>query len=423
MFDNNPRESTELNWRGPLLAAAIFAIVFSVLLLMAHQNQANSSEMGSSLRQDPYGTSLLFDSYERAGYHVDRSQDQDSLSDQNASRTTAFFIGGNSSGDWETENEKLQTEAKFLGRIENFLARGGRVVVVQPAWKLSSQSQGWEVENKWNPGPHEADPTWVSPDVREMPPGGEAMYLAAEAPWLKTDANWTALYAAPMDPGVNAHSSLRVYLAMRGVGKGQLVAASQEFFLLNEAIKMQPNPVLLDFLAGGRPVIWVDETLHGLHQEQGALWLVQRYRLQAALLLFWATLLALLWSLSGDLVRRPPRDWSAEVVRNGESAGVAGQRLLQRSISTDRVVAECWEQFDRRSPQDAKAISTDPRWGPRLRAALAKTPLPGYKELTELICERRTTAKGLPHLAQAERGRPDTVSASPKTAPEEARIT
>jgi hypothetical protein len=422
MSDNHSGESTALNWRGPLLAAAIFAAVFSVLLLMAHQNQANTSEMGSSLRQDPYGTSLLFDSYERAGYHVERSQDQDSLSDQNASRTTAFFIGGYSAGDWEMENGKLRTGGKFLGQIENFLARGGRVVLIQPAWKLSSQSQGWEVENKWNQGPHESGPAWVSPQLRAMPAGSEVMYLAASAPWLKTDAHWTALYAGPVDANANADSSAHVYLGMLRAGKGELVAASQESFLLNEAIKLRPNPVLLDFLAGGRPVIWVDETLHGLHQDQGALWLVQRYRLQAALLLFWATLLALLWSLSGDLVRRPPRDWSAEVIRNGESAGVAGERLLQRSISTERVVAECWEQFDRRSPQDAKAIGTDPRWGPRLRAALAKAPLPGYKELTELICERRTTANGLPHLAQAERGSPDRVSASPNTTPEEARI-
>jgi hypothetical protein len=422
MSDNNSGESMVLNWRGPLLAAAIFAVVFSVLLLMAHQNQANTSDMGSSLQQDPYGTSLLFDSYERAGYHVDRSQDQDSLSDQNASRTTAFFIGGYPSGDWEMENGKLRTAPKFLGRLENFLARGGRVVLVRPAWELKSQSQGWEVENKWIQGPDESDPVWVSPDLREMPAGSESMYLAAQAPWLKTDAHWTALYAGPVDPGAHADSTAHVYLAMLRVGKGELVAASQESFLLNEAIKMHPNPVLLDFLAGGRPVIWVDETLHGLHQDQGALWLVQRYRLQAALLLFWAALLTLLWSLSGDLVRRPARDWSAEVVRNGESAGVAGQRLLQRSVSPESVVAECWEQFDRRSPQDAKAISSDPRWGSRLRAALAKAPLPGYKELTELICERRATAKGLAHLAQADSERPDRVSAAPKTTPEEARI-
>ncbi len=422
MSENNSSESTGLNWRGPLLAAAIFAAVFSVLLLMAHQNQANTSDMGSSLRQDPYGTSLLFDSYERAGYHVDRSQDQDSLADQNASRTTAFFIGGYPAGDWELEDGKPRTGPKFLGRLENFLARGGRVVLVQPAWRLTSESQGWEIENKWIQGSQVSDPAWVSPDLRAMPAGSEAMYLAARAPWLKTDAHWTALYAKPVDPGATADSSARVYLAMLPVGKGELVAASQESFLLNEAIKTHPNPVLLDFLAGGRPVIWVDETLHGLHQDQGALWLVQRYRLQAALLLFWAALLTLLWSLSGDLVRRPPRHWSAEVVRNGESAGVAGQRLLQRSISAERVVAECWEQFDRRSPQDAKAISSDPRWRPRLRAALAMAPLTGYKELTELISERRMTAKGLAHLAQAERGQPDKVSAAPKTTPEEARI-
>jgi hypothetical protein len=94
MSDNRAGESIVLNWRGPLLAAAIFAVVFAVLLLMAHQNQSNTSDMGSSLRQDPYGTRLLFDTYERAGYRVERSQDEESLSDQNASRTTAFFIGG-----------------------------------------------------------------------------------------------------------------------------------------------------------------------------------------------------------------------------------------------------------------------------------------------------------------------------------------
>ncbi len=44
--------------RGPLLAAGIFAVAFAALLLMAHRNQSNASDMGSSLREDPYGTSL-----------------------------------------------------------------------------------------------------------------------------------------------------------------------------------------------------------------------------------------------------------------------------------------------------------------------------------------------------------------------------
>ena len=188
---------------------------------------------------------------------------------------------------------------------------------------------------------------------------------------------------------------------------------------MNEAIKTHPNPVLLDFLVGGRPVIWVDETLHGLHQEEGVLWLVERYRLQVALLLFWAALLTLLWGMNGDLVQRPARRRGAEIIRRGQDAGVAAQRLLQRSISRERVVAECWEQFRRRSPHDAQAISAEPRWGPRLRAALLEHPLAGYKELMQLIAEHRAAAKG---LAPADREAHQGSLVPPETAAEEARI-
>ncbi len=34
MFDNRSSEGMVLNWRGPLLAAGIFATVFAILLLM-----------------------------------------------------------------------------------------------------------------------------------------------------------------------------------------------------------------------------------------------------------------------------------------------------------------------------------------------------------------------------------------------------
>jgi hypothetical protein len=419
-------ERVLVNWRGPLLAAGIFAAVFALLLLMAHQNESNTSDLGSSLRQDPYGTSLFFDSYGRAGYQVKRSQDEDSLSDQNASSTTAFFIGGDSD-DWETEDGKLRTSETFLRRVEDFLARGGRVVLIEPAWGLTlkSPSEGWEVAKESSQS--QTAPAWIAPNLRAMPPGSEMMYIAADTPWLKTDPQWTALYAGPVTAidGTPAKTesagvpSAHVYMAVRPVGKGELIAASQESFLLNETIKTHPNPVLLDFLAGGRPVIWVDESLHGLRQDQGVLWLVQRYRLQAALLLFWATLLALLWSMSGDLVRRPRGKQNTQTLGHSQSAGVAAQLLLQRSIAAEQLLTECWEQFCRRWPQDAQAIAADPRRGGRLRAALAQAPLPGYRALSEMIAEHRASAKGLirtaPHATASS-------TALPKTLPEEARI-
>jgi hypothetical protein len=441
MSDNRSGERAPLNWRGPLLAATIFAGVFGILLLMAHLNQSETSDEGSSFRQDPYGTSLLFNSFERAGYQVKRAQDENSLADQDATGTTAFFIGGYNYADVEVREGKFVRGGKFHGLLEDFLGRGGRVVLLhhEPGVSVASISEpdgkpksgpkwqkekSWGVENGYNSaGKHKFGPAWAAPRFPAMLAGSEMIYLAADAPWLKTDAQWTALYAGPVNPTggsmvtpkADGGSPAHVYMAMRRVGNGELVAASQESFLLNEAIKTHPNPVLLDFLGGGRPVIWVDETLHGLHQDEGVLWLVRRYRLQAALLLFWATLLALLWSISGDLVRRPARDRRVEIIRHGEGAGVAAQRLLQRSIAREQVVAECWDQFRRRSPQDAQAISAEPRWGPRLRAALAQSPLAGYKELRDLIAERRASAKGLAH-----RDVRSSSLASPKTTPEEA---
>jgi hypothetical protein len=233
-----------------------------------------------------------------------------------------------------------------------------------------------------------------------MPADSEAMYLPADAPWLRTDAQWTVLYGGGVGANTQPDASAHVYMAMRRAGKGELIAASEESFLLNEPIKAHPSPVLLDFLAGGRSVIWVDETLHGLRQDEGVLWLVQRYRLQAALLLFWATLLVSLWNMSGDLVQRPAHKSTMQIVLHGEVAGVSARRLLQRSIAKERVVAECWEQFRRSSPKDARAISEDPLWGARLRTALTQPPLAGYKELSQLIAERRASAKGhVDHVA------------------------
>src|SRR5215475_10030926 len=116
MSESGYTKGMSLNWRGPLLAAAIFAAVFAVLLLMAHQNESNTTDMGSSLREDPYGASLLFDSYGRAGYQVKRSQDEDSLSDENALNTTAFFIGARSV-DWTMENRNLPAGEKLSKRV------------------------------------------------------------------------------------------------------------------------------------------------------------------------------------------------------------------------------------------------------------------------------------------------------------------
>lgn len=106
-------------------------------------------------------------------------------------------------------------------------------------------------------------------------------------------------------------------------------------------------------------------------------------------------------------------------MRNSESAGVAARLLLQRSIAGEQVAGECWEEFRRRSPQDAQAISADPHSAPRLRAALAQPPLEGYLQLSQLVAERRAFAKG---VARPKPSAPDSSKSSPKKGSEEARF-
>ena len=147
--------------------------------------------------------------------------------------------------------------------------------------------------------------------------------------------------------------------------------------------------------------------------------MVQRYRLQTSLMLFWLTLLVVLWSMGGDLVRLPKRGLNSEITRQGEGPGVAARRLLQRSVAKADVAMECWEQFRRRSPQDAAAISGDPNTKSRLRAAFGQPPLAGYKELSELIAERRASVRRL--VRDRREGSKNFTDATGKI-PEEAPI-
>jgi len=163
--------------------------------------------------------------------------------------------------------------------------------------------------------------------------------------------------------------------------------------------------------------------LHGLHQDQGVLWLVQRYRLQAALMLFWATLLVFAFGgMSGDLVATPDaRPGTRRSIRHGEGAGVAARRLLQRSIASEQVVAEmlgtvppslaagCAGYFCRSTLRPAAAR--------RARAASSS----GLQGTTPADRRAPRIRKG---SGSWRPRRPLTVpTASPKTIPEETRIT
>ena len=83
----------------------------------------------------------------------------------------------------KSENGKLRDRRESSsGALERFSGARGARRAGRPAWEVKSESQGWEVENKWNQAPQQSGPAWVSPDPRAMPAGSEIMYLAARGP-------------------------------------------------------------------------------------------------------------------------------------------------------------------------------------------------------------------------------------------------
>ena len=110
---------------------------------------------------------------------------------------------------------KLRDRGEFLGRLGLFWgAAVGRAVT--PAWEGNPSREVGKSRARESSS-QESGPARVSPDPRVMPAGSEIMYLAAEAPWLKTDADWTALYANPVGANQNDDLSAHDYLAIRRV--------------------------------------------------------------------------------------------------------------------------------------------------------------------------------------------------------------
>ena len=365
MSDNRTAGRAVLNWRGPLLASAIFAGVFAILLIMAHQNESNMSDPGSSFRQDPYGTSLLFDAYQRAGYQVERSQDENSLADQNAPQTTAFFIGGPSYDDVVVEDKQIEFGEKFRGRLEGFLARGGRAVLIETNDAIGfKSSQGWEFRTESRQGSQPSGPHGPFPVRTQCRMGARECTSQPIHRGSKLTRNGRHSIQDRKTPSMDLW---RTHPRMAGPGA----------CLYGDAIGWRGR------IDSGKPGVFSSKRTHQNASESGATrfsggralndlggrntaWIAGGRRralarsaiptpVRASPFLGHIACAALEYERRFGATSRA--DYAAEILHHGEHAGVAAQRLLRRSLTNDQVIAECWEQFRRRSVPDAQAIS------------------------------------------------------------------
>ena len=165
-------------------------------------------------------------------------------------------------------------------------------------------------------------------------------------------AGWRAWYLRDGKPVVVARPF--------GTKGGELVLASDSYFLSNEGLRAEPHAALLAGLVGDEGRVVFDESHHGLEENPGLMTLARRYGLQGALAA--TALLAglFIWRNAASLV--PPPAPSAEALRaagtmTGRDSAAGFLNLLRRGVPTRELVGTCVAQWQsgagRRAPDPA----------------------------------------------------------------------
>ncbi|HUX68009.1 MAG TPA: DUF4350 domain-containing protein [Terriglobales bacterium] len=341
---------------GLVLVALALGAVGYRLLMAATLSQATPAY--SSVRTDPSGTSVLFGAYARAGLAVSRGYEADSLAGMVPGATVAFVLAPEG---W----------ANHLGRqLDDFARRGGWVVLAGPPLAMPTPAPGSTAAMLAPPeegldarlgagletaqaGKHPPPTlTYAEPVAGTAPAGAVRLPLQFPLNSLKLSPAWKPLY----------QGGGRTYMAVRAVGRGRVVLASEATFVSNDNLAHAPDAELLSWLVAGRRAVWADETLHGLQQARGMAWLLQRYRLNLAAGCVLATLALMAWGAAANLERPPKAVPGASVEVAQTDAGEGYARLLQRAIPLGQLLPACWRQFAQRHPQ-AQALPPLPAEG------------------------------------------------------------
>ncbi len=393
-----------------LACAALFAGTF-YLLLRDRFESGDVYPPSSSLRSDPLGTMIFFESLQALpGVSVER--DHHAVNRLPSGEHTAYFHLAADSYDWEWMPTDLYRT------IDRFLLEGGRLVItLSPEYvkpekpKESDQEKKKEKEKKDKKDkPEKADKKdrqsefvdlrekWGLKFLRKSSSGPtrdlawniSTLPLPAELKWNghivleDPDPSWQVLYKKD-------HGAV---LAEKKRGPGRIIIATDSYFVSNEALVRDRQPELLAWLVGPADHIVFDEAHFGIVDSPGIAALARKYRLHGgvAVLLILAGLF--IWKNSSSL--SPPRTSarkSSDLIE-GRAAGAGFVSLLRRNISRDRLLEVCLQEWqksfghgDRFTPKE-KAAAEEIVREEAARPARERAPVTAYQKICAALRRR-----------------------------------
>jgi hypothetical protein len=186
-------------------------------------------------------------------------------------------------------------------------------------------------------------------DDKEKP---EVLAASASDSGLGTALPWkSASYFIRLDPAFEVlyRAKGKPVLARRDYGRGEVIIATDSYFVSNEALRDDRRPQLLALLAGPAGLLLFDETHLGTQTQEGVMALVEHFRLEGYLLGALAVLLLFLWHNSVPLV--PPRASTLQAALGGAVSGKDSRsglvNLLRRNISAREILRTSFTEWKR----------------------------------------------------------------------------
>ena len=330
--------------RAALLVLALLFFVSLTWLFALRLENGDFLPAYSSLRKDPMGTAVLYESLLKSGLKVERNHDPFSRAVLSPEETL-LIIGHRG------EFSEVFGDETIRKSVTSFVEQGGRLVITTGRLFSSNPDEESEkTENKecgsddqeqasqdttsddaksgneskktaGKKGDEVAPPAWAvqtghpessiensSEESTHPPPAigfidGKALTvvwpdrLVFKEVFKKPGARWQILLTLDDEP----------VLIERQLGKGTIALATSSFFLSNEAMLRDRQVALLKWLVGSPVRLIFDEFHHGLRSQESIVGLMRSHNLHGVVIALFLLAALFLWKNSSSLLPRYSR--------------------------------------------------------------------------------------------------------------------
>jgi hypothetical protein len=400
----------------PALILLIAAIAFVLVIIALFQSRFEAGDVYppySSLRSDPMGTMVLFESLQEFPELTLRRDYSTAERLPEPDGTLYLHLAGD-------PEPFRHLSANEFDEVDHFVRRGGRLLialrsvpaeVVRPGLPKSEAQKKLEKQEKEEAKKEEERALIKTVSLLErwgfntkivnLDSDGVQGYIPAVAEnvsrltlpktliWhsgivlTDLDANWKPIYTREQQP----------VIAERRFDKGTVIVTTDSYFLSNEAMARDRHSDLLAWVVGSQKIIYFDEAHFGITESVNMATLIRRYRLHWAIASFLLLAILFVWKNSSSLAPIPPEERQPAFVF-GKESGEGFVNLLRRNVSPRDLLNTCIQEWKQSATANFQSIRKTEAEAAMAQAGAAEVKqeitVDQYRNISRILQKRKS---------------------------------